>query len=210
MAWTKITRAQYRRDGLRYASDVSDEEWLLIESLLPRARRLGRPRRTCLRSIVNALFYMASSGCAWRLLPKDFPPVSTVQRFFYAWRADLGSECLTAFRAGPAVRPTPAPAQGGRRRQHGLSLTLRLRSLRAPLGRVPFELFAQADDRPQDHDRGTPQFRGGGLRRQGPEGRRHDALVGSGGVVDDRGRKVGIRAVGEELPVSGSRLRSPM
>src|ERR1700739_43551 len=88
MAWTKITRAQYRREGLRYASDVSDEEWLLIESLLPRARRLGRPRRTCLRSIVNALFYMASSGCAWRLLPKDFPPVSTVQRFFYAWRAD--------------------------------------------------------------------------------------------------------------------------
>src|SRR5246127_3634737 len=88
MAWTKITRAQYRRDGLRYASDVSDEEWLLIESLLPRARRLGRPRRTCLRSVVNALFYMATSGCAWRLLPKDFPPVSTVQRFFYAWRAD--------------------------------------------------------------------------------------------------------------------------
>ena len=71
MAWTKITRAQYRRDGLRYASDVSDEEWLLIESWLPRARRLGRPRRTCLRSIVNALFYMASSGCAWRLLPAD-------------------------------------------------------------------------------------------------------------------------------------------
>ena len=88
MAWTKITRAQYRRDGLRYASDVSDEEWLLIESRFPRARRLGRPRRTCLRSIVNALFYMASSGCVWRLLPKDFPPVSTVQRFFYAWRAD--------------------------------------------------------------------------------------------------------------------------
>ena len=88
MAWTKITRAQYRRDGLRYASDVSDEEWRLIESFLPRARRLGRPRRTCLRRVVNALFYLASSGCAWRLLPKDFPPVSTVQRFFYAWRAD--------------------------------------------------------------------------------------------------------------------------
>ena len=88
MAWTKITRAQYRRDGLCYASDVSDEEWLLIESWLPRARRLGWPRRTCLRSVVNALFYMASSGCAWRLLPTEFPPVSTVQRFFYAWRAD--------------------------------------------------------------------------------------------------------------------------
>src|ERR1700760_4944828 len=88
MAWTKITRAQYRRDGLRYASDVSDEEWRLIESFLPRARRLGRPRRTCLRRVVNALFYLASSGCAWRLLPKDFPPVSTVQRFFHAWRAD--------------------------------------------------------------------------------------------------------------------------
>ena len=81
VAWTKITRVQCRRDGLRYASDVSDGEWLLIASFLSRARRLGRPRRTCLRSVVNALFYMASSGCARRLLPKDFPRVAQCRDF---------------------------------------------------------------------------------------------------------------------------------
>ena len=46
----------------------------------------GRTRETSLREVVNAVFYIAQSGCQWRLLPKCFPPVSTVQRYFYAWR----------------------------------------------------------------------------------------------------------------------------
>lgn len=73
--WTKITRKKYGRDGLRYASDTTDEEWAVIEPLLPLpAKRRGRPRTTLLRSVVNALFFMAQSGCQWRMLPKDFPP----------------------------------------------------------------------------------------------------------------------------------------
>lgn len=52
-----------------------------------RTTRLGRPRKTDLREIVNALLYIASTGCQWRMLPKDFPPCSTVQRYFYEWRA---------------------------------------------------------------------------------------------------------------------------
>lgn len=55
--------------------------------LLHRSRRLGRPRKTDLRDVLNALLYIASTGCQWRMLPKDFPPCSTVQRYFYEWRA---------------------------------------------------------------------------------------------------------------------------
>lgn len=85
MAWTEITRAQYRREGLRYASNTTDGEWALIEPFMPAPSRLGRPRETELRAVVNAILYIASTGCQWRALPKDFPPYTTVQGYFYAW-----------------------------------------------------------------------------------------------------------------------------
>ncbi len=85
MPWTEITRRQYRREGLRYASDVTDEEWSVIAPFMPEPNRIGRPRKTDLRAVVDALLYMAATGCQWRQLPKDFPPVSTVQGFFYCW-----------------------------------------------------------------------------------------------------------------------------
>jgi putative transposase len=88
MAWTETTRRQYRREGLRYASDTTDREWALVEALLPPARRLGRPRTSDLRLIVNAILYILSTGCQWRALPTDFPPRSTVQGYFYRWRDD--------------------------------------------------------------------------------------------------------------------------
>lgn len=84
--WTEITRRQHSRAGLRYPSDLRDAEWCLIEPLFPPARRGGRPRATDLREVLNAILYLATSGCQWRMLPKDFPPLSTVQRYFYAWR----------------------------------------------------------------------------------------------------------------------------
>jgi transposase len=86
MAWTEITRAKYRRDGLRYASDTTEAEWRVIGPLLPAAAMRGRARQTDLRDVVDAIFYIAQSGCQWRLLPKEFPPFTTVQRYFYAWR----------------------------------------------------------------------------------------------------------------------------
>ncbi len=85
MPWTEITRRQYERDGLRYASDLRDEEWVLIEPLMPPPSPIGRPRTTELRAVVNAILYMASTGCQWRQLPKEFPPYSTVQGYFYDW-----------------------------------------------------------------------------------------------------------------------------
>lgn len=86
--WTEITRRQYRRDGCRYSSSMTDAEWALIEPFLPARRRLGRPRKVDLRVVVDAILYVASSGCAWNLLPREFPAVSTVQGYFYAWRDD--------------------------------------------------------------------------------------------------------------------------
>jgi transposase len=88
MAWTEITRQHYLREGLRYASDTMDDEWALIAPFMPEPRRLGRPRKTNLRAVVNAILYLASTGCQWRALPKDFPPVSTVQGYFYRWAQD--------------------------------------------------------------------------------------------------------------------------
>ena len=84
--WTKITRAKYERAGQRYASDLTDAEWAVIELHLPAPKPLGRPRRTDLRAVVDAILYMARTGCQWRLLPKDFPPFTTVQGYFYDWR----------------------------------------------------------------------------------------------------------------------------
>lgn len=88
MAWTEITRGKYRREHLRYASDMTDGEWEIITPLLPAKYCRGRPRTTDLRAVVNAIFYVAETGCQWRMLPKDFPPFTTVQSYFYQWRDD--------------------------------------------------------------------------------------------------------------------------
>jgi putative transposase len=88
MPWTEITRSQYRRDGLVFASDTTDAEWMLLEPFMPAPAGIGRPRTTDLRTVVNAILYMLSAGCQWRALPKNFPPRSTVQGYFYRWRDD--------------------------------------------------------------------------------------------------------------------------
>ena len=84
--WTEITRPKYERAGPRYASDLTDAEWALIAPSMPPRKSLGRPRATDLRAVLNAILYMLRTGCQWRLLPKDFPPFTTVQGDFYEWR----------------------------------------------------------------------------------------------------------------------------
>jgi len=113
MPWTEITRSQYERDSARYASDLTDDEWALIEPFMPEPNRIGRPRQTDLREVVNALLYIASTGCQWRFLPKDFPPFSTVQKYFYRWRDELLLETINHHllfaareRAGREAQPT--------------------------------------------------------------------------------------------------------
>jgi len=79
MAWTELTRRQHARVGDKYASDLTDAEWALIEPLMPPRKTTGRPRTTRLRDVFDAILYVATSGCQWRMLPNDFPPVSTVR-----------------------------------------------------------------------------------------------------------------------------------
>lgn len=89
MPWDDITRKQHNRDRLRYPSDLTDEEWALVMPVIPPAKHGGRPRTTDMREVMNAILYIAGGGSQWRMLPKDFPPVSTVRGYFYSWR-DIG------------------------------------------------------------------------------------------------------------------------
>ncbi len=72
--------------GKLYDTDLSDPAWALVEPHLPAAKPAGRPRTTCLRAVVNAIFYLLRTGCQWRLLPRDYPPRSTVFHYYAAWR----------------------------------------------------------------------------------------------------------------------------
>jgi putative transposase len=71
-----------------YPSDLTDAQWQLIQPLLPAAKPGGRPRKTDVREVLNALFYLNREGCTWRALPHDFPPWRTVYGYFDAWQAD--------------------------------------------------------------------------------------------------------------------------
>jgi len=88
MAWTELTRRQHERVGGKYASDLTDAEWAVMAPLMPPRRMTGRPRTTQLRDVFDAILYIATTGCQWRMLPNDFPPLSTVRGYFYAWRDD--------------------------------------------------------------------------------------------------------------------------
>ena len=79
--------AAHSREGLRYETDLTDAEWALIEPLMPTRERT--PREWPLREVMNAIFYVLRGGVAWRLLPTDLPPRTTVYRWFSAWR-DIG------------------------------------------------------------------------------------------------------------------------
>jgi putative transposase len=69
-----------------YPSDLTDEQWSLIEPKIPRAKPGGRPRTVNMREVVNAIFYLVRTGCSWRMLPHDFPPWGTVHYYHRLWR----------------------------------------------------------------------------------------------------------------------------
>jgi putative transposase len=71
-----------------YLIDLSDAEWILIEPHLPPHKARGRPREHGWREILNSIFYIVRSGCAWRLLPHDLPPWKTVYHYYRLWRID--------------------------------------------------------------------------------------------------------------------------
>src|SRR5258708_18560303 len=98
MAWTEITREQYRRDELRYASDTRAGEWAQIAPFLPARGRLGRPRERDLRTIVDAILYLLWTGCQWRAPPPHVSPPPAIPGRFFPLRGG---------RAPPTGQPPP-------------------------------------------------------------------------------------------------------
>jgi len=71
-----------------YPTDMSNAEWDLIEGMVTVEQRLGRPRSICLRAVVNAIFYLLTTGCQWRMIPHDYPKWQTVYSYFHRWQTD--------------------------------------------------------------------------------------------------------------------------
>src|SRR5713101_2119535 len=88
LMWTSKNRARYDRSKLRYPSDLTDEEWGLVEPLIPPGKTGGGKRTVIMREVVNGLMYILSTGCQWRAIPKDLPPKSSVHDYFDLWTYD--------------------------------------------------------------------------------------------------------------------------
>jgi transposase len=88
LMWKPEHRVSACRKGLRYDSDLMDEEWALVERLIAPSKRGGRKRDVNVREILNAIFYVLWTGCQWKALPKDLPPKSTVHWYFMLWNWD--------------------------------------------------------------------------------------------------------------------------
>src|SRR5215216_935822 len=104
-----------------YPTDLSEAEWSCIEPHIPTPKAPGRPRVHSLREVLNAIFYIVRSGCAWRLLPHDFPPWKTIHHYFRTWRIDGTWEKVhAALRKRLRVRmdrdPEPSAGVGGEER----------------------------------------------------------------------------------------------
>jgi transposase len=92
--WTTQNRTRYDRRKLRYPSDLTDEEWSLVEPLIAPGKPGGGKRTANMREVVNGLMYVLSTGCQWRAIPKDLPPKSTVYDYFDLWTYDGTLDCV--------------------------------------------------------------------------------------------------------------------
>jgi transposase len=113
--WTAEHRRAADRRGLRYSTDLTDAEWSLVDPLIKPAKRGGRPRTVDVREILNAIFYLLSTGCQWGDLPKDLPPKSTVWDYLDRWEWDGTLDCIhhalyleVRERSGREASPTTA------------------------------------------------------------------------------------------------------
>ena len=120
--WTPSTRKQRIRKTNRYQTDVTDEEWHVIEPHLPAANSTGRPRAWPMREIINGIFYVMRAGCPWRLLPSDLPPWNTIYCWFAKFRDEdrfekINYALVDTDGRGLVLEPHPASIQdrdGGR------------------------------------------------------------------------------------------------
>ena len=98
-----------------YPTDLTDAEWQRIEPYVPKPKPRGRPRKHPIREILNAIFYILRSGCAWRMLPHDLPPWKTVYHYSRLWRSDgtwerINAALRTELRKADDREPEPSAA----------------------------------------------------------------------------------------------------
>jgi transposase len=138
--WNPEHRLAAERHGLRYPSDLTNAEWALVEPMIPPARRGGRPRDVNVREVLNAIFYVLSTGCQWNALPKDLPPKSTAHYYFMLWdwdgtleRIHHGLYVAAREQVGREASPTAAiiDSQSARAAQKGALRLIRRASMRA-------------------------------------------------------------------------------
>ena len=138
--WKPEHRRAADRQGLRYPSDLTDAEWTLLASMIPPAKRGGRPRDVDVREVLNAIFYVLSTGCQWTALPKDLPPKSTAHHYFTLWDWDGTLERIhhalyvaAREQAGREASPTAAiiDSQSGKAAQKGALRLIRRALMRA-------------------------------------------------------------------------------
>ena len=86
--WTIETRRRHDRGEHRYTHDLTDDEWAVVEPLIPPAKRGGNKRTVDIREVLNGLMYILGTGCQWRDIPKDLPPRGTVNGYFNRWDYD--------------------------------------------------------------------------------------------------------------------------
>ena len=138
--WKPEHRRAAARVGLRYPNDLTDSEWALIAPLIPPCKRGGRRREIDVREVLNAIFYVLSTGCQWKALPKDLPPKSTAHFYFMLWDWDGTLERIhhalyveTREREGREASPTAAiiDSQSAKAAQKGAKASIRRASMRA-------------------------------------------------------------------------------
>jgi len=132
--WKPEHRRAADRHGLRYPSDLSDSEWALIEPAIPPAKHGRRRREVNVREVLNAIFYVLSTGCQWQALPKDLPPKSTAHSYFMLWDWDGTLE-----RIHHALYVETREREGARRARRPRSSTARapgpLKRMARPVGK---------------------------------------------------------------------------
>jgi transposase len=132
--WTAADRERYRRDDLRYPSDLTDAEWALMAPLIRPAKHGGRRRSVVVREVMDGLLYVPETGCRWRHLPRDLPSRSTVHGYLRRREWDGTPEavhhqlCVACReRAGREASPTAA----GQVASEAVPRTLDSRSVKA-------------------------------------------------------------------------------
>lgn len=143
--WTADHRRAAGRRSLRYPSDLTDAEWALVAPLIPPAKHGGRKRTVNVREVLNAIFYVLSTGCQWNALPSDLPPKSTVYDYLDLWEWDgtlerIHHDLYVSVREDAGRQASPSVAiidsQSAKAAQKGGRRSIRRASTRARKSRV--------------------------------------------------------------------------